>query len=305
MDFFADVFGTIASSGGTVHLHANLSGGHVTDPGGVVQIDGRTSRAIIEARQGEIQGNHAEGATLVAGKVILTRAISCDIVADEVEIGEATGCTVAARRIRIDRASAKRSEETLIGVCVPDFTEHDKVRAGLEQESIALRQRLAEAEERLQQREGAADVRAFVTLEHGVRDGTVKLSAEQAEKWRLAMRKIAGPLAEIAELRKGLEAKKAKLAELAQRTAELDSFKAAAGQDLSCSIAQVLGDTTVQTLGVNPTGPVFADVAVSNMKVRLRDTRNVRDRLFSGDSGQFAWSAQPPPASDADGADRT
>ncbi len=304
MDFFADVFGTIVSAGGEVHLHANLSGGGIRNPGGQVCIDGRISRAIIEVRDGGIQANQAEGSTLVAGKLCLARAIACDIVAEEVEIEEALGCTIAARRIKLGRAGARRSEETLLAVCVPDFAVLEKRRTELQVQVDAIRQRLATAGVALDARTDAAEVRPLLALEQRIRGGTLKLTPDQAEKFRQAMRKLAAPLAEIMELRKAIEVLHNSLGETMQQLADLETSRERACADISCAVAAVVGETTVQSIGVDPTTSVFAATGTNDVKLRLRDTRLVRERLFTGSSGNFAWSLTPPAgeSDDIDGA---
>ena len=294
MIFHADVYGRIESNGGEVHLHANLAGGTVRNPGGLVRIDGRASRAVLEARAGEVQAAHAEGTTVIAAKVRLSRAVACDIVAEDVEIEEALGCTIAARRIRIKRAGARREAETLLTVCVPDFTVLDKQRAESASEIDKLKQRIAAKRASFDEQLETGGIRKYIAAERGIRSGELKLTPAQEQQWRQATQKLAGPLFRIQALQLEIDALDGSLAELGGQLADLDSQRAAAGVDIRCDLDRVTGDVAVQTMAIPPDTAVFGDTEVAELKHRLRDTRTVRQRLFQGDTGRFSWTWTPP-----------
>lgn len=296
MDFHADVFGEVVSSGGNVHLHANLAGGTVRNPGGVTQIDGRASQAVIEARTGELQANHAEGSTLVAAKVRLGRAIACDIVAEEVEIDEALGCTIAARRIRIARCGARRDMETLVTICIPDYSELDRRRAELEKEVEAIEKRLAEKRQTLEACMAAGEVKNYLAVAKRIRDGGITLNDAQAAQWRQATQKIAKPLAEIQAQRHEVEKLEAALAAPYEHLAELEVEREQAGVGIHCEVAQVVGEVAVQSAAIPPGAAVFGAVETAKLKQALRDTRIVRERLFRAAAGSFTWEWTPPAA---------
>ncbi|MCX7166203.1 MAG: FapA family protein [Rhodocyclales bacterium] len=297
MIFHADVFGQIVSSGGHVRLHANLAGGAVRNTGGLIQIDGRASRAVLEAREGEVQAKYAESTIVIAGKVRLVRAVACDIVAEDVEIDEAIGCTIAARRIRIKRAGAHREGETLLTVCVPDFAVLDKRRSESGKEIDKLRRRIAAKQALLDERMATADIRKYIAADQRIRAGDLKLTPAQDEQWHQATQKLAGPLFQIQTLQKEMDALNANLSEHDGQLEALNSQRAAAGVDIRCEVAQVTGDVAVQTMAIPPDAAVFGGAEVGEIKHRLRDTRVVRQRLFRGESGRFAWTWTPPATS--------
>jgi hypothetical protein len=296
MVFHADVFGEIVSSGGNVRIHANLAGGTVRNPGGVTQIDGRASQAVIEARGGEVQANHAEGSTLVAATVRLGRAVACDIVAEEVEIDEALGCTIAARRVRIARCGARRDTETLVTICIPDYAEFDKRRAELEKEVGAIKKRLAGKQQSLDACMAASEVKNYLAAAKRIHDGGITLNEAQAAQWRQMTQKVAKPLVEIQALRQEMEKLEATLATPNEQLAELDAQREQAGADIRCEMAQVVGETALQTAAIAPGVPVFGAIETAKLKQALRDTRIVRQRLFRAATGKLTWSWKPPAA---------
>lgn len=296
MVFHADVYGSIVSHGGQVHLHANLAGGAVKSTGGQIRIDGRASRAVLQAREGEVQAKYAESATVIAGKVTLGRAVACDIVAEDVEIDEAIGCTIAARRIRIGRAEARRDAETLLTVCIPDFAGLDRQQAESVKEIDKLKGRIAAKQEALDALMAAAEIARYIAAEQRIRSGELKLTPAQETLWRQATHKLASPLFEIQNLQKEIGALTADLGEHDQQLAALTSRRLQAGADVRCDVGQVAGDLAVEAVAIAPEAAVFAGADVAELRHRLRDTRTVRQRLFRGESGSFSWIWKPPAA---------
>ncbi|MBI5108309.1 MAG: DUF342 domain-containing protein [Rhodocyclales bacterium] len=293
MKFHADVFGIVQSHGGELHLCANLAGGSVKNQGGTLRIDGRASRAAIEARASEVQVAYAESSSFIAGKLHLGRAIGCEIVAEEVDIDEAVACSIAARRITIRRAGSRRDVECLISICLPDFSALDRQRA---EEAKAAE----EAKSRLKDRQGGLDallaipeVRNYFAAEQRIRAGGVSLTPAQEAQWRQATQRLARPLQEIQILQKQIETLSATLAERQSQLAELDLQREQADAATACDVLQVAGGVAVQTLVMAPELPVLADIDIKKLRHVLRDTRQVKSRLFHGESGRFTWT--PPP----------
>lgn len=296
MNFHADVFGSIVSSGGQVHLFANFAGGTVRNPGGLIRIDGRASRAVFEAREGELQASYAEGVTIVAGKVRLGRAVGCDIVAEDVELDDAVGCTIAARRIRIKSAGARRNAETLITVCVPDFASLDKRRAEATREIDKLKRRIVAKQTILDGRMTSEEIRKYMAADQRIRSGALKLTPSQEAQWHQAAQKLVGPLFEIQTLQNELDTLDASLGERNEQLIALENQRAQAGADVLCEVRRIAGDVAVQIIAIEPAVPVLAGIEVSKLRRKLRDTRAVRQRLFRGQSGSFSWTWKPPSA---------
>ena len=293
MKFHADVFGIVLSHGGELHLCANLAGGSVKNQGGKVQIDGRVSRASIEARESEVQAAYAESSSFVVGKLRLGRAIACEIVAEEVDIDEAIACSIAARRITIRRAGSRRDVECLVSVCLPDFSALDLRRA--EEAKVA-----GELTAKIRDRQGGLDallatpeVRSYFTAEKRIRAGGVSLTPAQEAQWRQATQRLSRPLQEIQLLQKQIETLSTTLEEHQSQITELDAQRAQADAGTACDVLQVAGGVAVQTIVVPPDLPVLADIEIKRLRHVLRDTRQVKSRLFHGETGRFTWT---PPA---------
>lgn len=294
MSFHADVFGSVVSNGGRVRLTANLAGGTIKNRGGVIQIDGRASRAMLDAREGEVQIGQAEGVTIVAEKVKLGRAVACDIVAEEVDIEEAIGCTVAARQIRIVRAGARRDVETLLTVCIPDFAALNKQQAEAVKEVDELTQQIKAKQAIFDAKMAATEIRNYLATDQRIRSGSIKLTQAQEAQWRQVAQKLIRPLQEIQALRKDIETLNVRLVDENEQLAALDNQRDRASANICCEVAEVTGDVGVQTMAVPPGAPVFSGIETEDIKQKLRDPRAVRQRLFHGESGSFSWTWKPP-----------
>jgi uncharacterized protein (DUF342 family) len=295
MKFQADVFGGIVSHGGDLHLCANLAGGSVKNQNGSLRIDGRVSRAVIDTRGCEVQAGYVESSSIVAGKLKLGRAFACDIVAEEVEIDEAIACSIAARRIHILRAGSRREVDTLISLCLPDFSALDKQREEVKQVVAELQAKLKERQAGLDSLLALPELRNYLAAEQRIRAGGVALSPAQEAQWRQATQRVARPLQEIQFQRKQLEAAQAALTERETQLAALDAQRDEAGSGSACAVDQVIGSVAVQSMAVPPELPVLAEVDLKKLRHVLRDPRLVKSRLFHGESGRYAWV---PPAKD-------
>ena len=290
MTFHADVFGGVVSRGGELHLCANLAGGTVKNRGGTLRIDGRVSRAVIEARECEVQAAHAESSVFVVGKLRLGRAIACDIVAEEVEIDDAVSCSIAARRILIRRGGSRRDVECLVNLCLPDFSALDKQHAEETKAADELKAKRKDRQGGIDALLATPELRNYFAAEKRIREGGVALTPAQEAQWRQATQRLARPLGEIQVLQKQIDTLNSALAEREARLAELDAARGKAASGIACEVTQVAGSVAVQTIAGPPELPVLAEVEVKKLRHVLRDTRLVKSRLFHGDSGRFAWT---------------
>jgi hypothetical protein len=94
-------------------------------------------------------------------------------------------------------------------------------------------------------------------------------------------------------LQKQIETLSATLAEHQSQLAELDAQREQADAGMACDVLQVVGGVAVQTIVVPPDLPVLAEIEIKKLRHVLRDTRQVKSRLFHGETGRFSWT---PPA---------
>ncbi len=293
MSFHADVYGNILSDGGQVHLMANLSGGSVRNPQGSIRIDHLATQATIDARGGEVVIKQAEGVSIVAGRVKIERAIACNIVADDVEIDDAAACSIAARRIRVTRASAYRDIETVLFICVPDFSELNKLRAESAKKILGLTQQRASKQGTLDRRTAVPEIKNYYFTDGRIRAGEFKLSPEQQMQWHNATQRLTKLLLEIKALQQDVTAIDSVLDEESARLAVMDAQRDEAGANTGCDIGQISGDVSVQTQTIAPGAAAFSDSEASDIKRRLRDPLAIRERLFRGNSGKYSWCWKP------------
>jgi hypothetical protein len=183
MTFCADVFGEIRSSGGVVTFKQNISGGSAQSPKGTVVVEGSASRAFLQALNGEIVVERAEGCAIVASRVRIARAVGCDIVADEATIEQAEGCVITAKSISVQNGGARRGVPTLALVILPDLSSFDSQREALEtgrREALAQAEKLTAVIPTLM---AQADMKTYAAMAPRIRSKSVTLTAAQQTQW--------------------------------------------------------------------------------------------------------------------------
>ncbi|RTL57001.1 MAG: DUF342 domain-containing protein [Rhodocyclaceae bacterium] len=293
MSFMADVFGRILSAGGKVVLHSNLAGGSIRNPDGLVVVEGKVNRALIEARGGAVQLEYAEGSLIIASRVKIGRAINCEILAEFAEIGQCEGCAVAARTVAIERSDVCRNVETLVSVLTPDIAWWEGELKDLAEECGQAETRRNElmAEQAVVGQQPA--VASYLALQRRVKSGEIKLNAVQEAGLRDAAARIAPTLQQIArhgaEVAAIGEALKALRAQMEERKAEQREACSLCG----CSIATVSGDTQVRKLVVAAQGFPLATLSAKELRLRLRQHGQGEGQIFSASHGVVDWHLAP------------
>ena len=289
----ADVYGHIASRGGTVLLNRNLMGGSARNADGAVVVQGVASSAVIQSVKGNVQLARAENCIISGAKVTVAEAVNCDIMADEVEIGQAEGCAIAARRVSIERALPRGHSEMRVFVLRPDCSR-------IEQAIGMIRERVGQFGHLAEQRRAAvaslaaqAEVANYVKLAGRVRKGELVLTEQQQPAFRKMAAAVAPALKQMATLNqevKDIEAEQKGGMEVLGR---LQAQRAAHDGAVSVSILAVAGDVTVRALDVEPdtsgneTRPY--DLPARSIKARLREASGA-ELLYAGSSGSFSWT---------------
>ncbi len=290
MTFHADVFGRIESSGGQVILKANLAGGRIHDTDGEVHVEGRASQAIIEARGGSVQIAYAENCTIVAARVILQRALLCTVVADEITVADACACTLHGRRVQLQQSSARKDQDTLVVMAIPEFGALDRSLAE-EQEAVKdLTARLEKKRAELAAATESPELKRYLGIQAGIKSGTIKLSGAQADQVKQLAQTLGPALRHLHALREEAATLEKEIATEQEEIGALQQRRAAAGEGITCQLGDVRGATMVRTAAVTPGAPLLAASKPGEMRSELRDTRGSVKPLFSGDYGQFGWS---------------
>lgn len=294
MTFKSDVYGTLASLNGNIVVEANLSGGGARSQGGDVTIGGRASCATLEAWDGTVTATYVEGCTISARTVRVERAVNCDIVAHELHLGSSEGCAIVAEFAHLGVAGTRKEHETVLTIAVPDLTRFDE-------KIVELRKAAAGTASQLEARKPAIDAlkaepefAKFQALAETLRQGRIKLNEEQQENWRRMESRFATRLRQLQALEAEREALQKQLAAQEADIERIAREREASGRGVGCEIVEVRGETVVQTAkSVNGVG-AWRSLGGAELKSRLR-TRGAPDtRLFSDDSGNFAWRFKLP-----------
>ncbi len=289
MTFFADVFGNILSRGGRVLLKACIAGGQVDSPGGSIRVEGRASRAVLTARGGEIHVGFAEGSTLIGSQVTIDHAVNCTILAEQVGIELAEGCAVAGKQIHVAKSGARKSIETIVSLLLPDFAQHNRTVAELDQEFQKVETQIAMQEARKAQMLADNGFKQFLALAATISKGGAVLSPQQEAHWRKTQATYAAQMRNWQEILAPLQKLQAKRAELLDSLAQLAEKKQQAGTGIACQIGEVRGDTLVRRLYFQPELSVIDGEQGQAIAGHLHDFGATRDRLFWGVSGSFDW----------------
>ncbi len=289
MTFLADVFGQVVSDGGVIHLKEGLAGGSARSPNGKIVISGTASRALIEAKGGEIEIGTAENCILIATKVRMTRAVNCDILAEEVTVDSCEGCAVAGKEVNIGEVGSRKGTESVVTLLTPDNSAWNR-------DIEALAKKAEEAAKAREKREQAValltenkEVKKFIDLLKKVEAKEIKMSPEQMIGWQAAQTRFVSvrrPFLQLdGEIRELAESERL----YGEQVAALAAAKAEAAARLSCKLRAVRGETVVRTMRVHHGIFPLGDISPKEIHNQLRAHGSVEDKLFSGHSGTFSW----------------
>lgn len=287
---FADVFGKIASRGGTVVLKKNLSGGSVVNPGGNVTVEGRASGATILAPGGEVMLNHAESSLVVGRRVVVKElAVGCNILADELEIKAVEASALSAGKVAIEAVRPRGTTETTISIRLPaDGAQRDLLAVAqtqLGELQTADEQARAQMES-LRARPGVAN---YMTIAGKLRRQELTLTAEQQAGFQKLRDGIAPVLQAMAQISTQGKARAEHREKLLAAVADVEKNLREAAQDVSCHVGEISADLIVRTRKTAADAKSPATLPPPELKAYLRATAGGSKPLFVGRSGQFAW----------------
>lgn len=289
MTFFADVYGNIVSHGGRVVFKASIAGGQASSPGGSITVEGRASRATLEARGGEIQVEFAEGCTIVGSRITVNQAVNCDILGEEVNIGVSEGSAIAGKRVRIAQSTTRKDTETIVALLVPDMTRHEHDVGALDAARLQAEQLVAVQDEKLAQILAEAGLKQYLALATTIAKGGAKLSAQHEANWRGTQAKFAPQVRNLQAAQQLRAQAQKKLEDLLAELAALADKKLHVGDGIACAISEVRGDTLVRRLAYQPDQSIIGGAQAQAIAAHLREFGVSDDRLFWGSAGEFAW----------------
>ena len=291
MTFFGNVYGRIVSSGGKVLFKGNIAGGEAISPGGEIRCENRVLRARLLAPGGEVFAGTTEGSHIVAGKVVLEKAIACEIIAEVIDIAVVEGCAIAGREIKLGSSRNFRNSETIVCLLLPDLAPWDHALAELANKMKEAEGMIQARVRQIEQLRGQPDFASFLALEAKLKSGKVKLTVQQDEALARAAIRFATPLRQLRTLQAELAAAGEQLKALHDEHTALAERRKHAGEGTRCQIAEVRGDTLVRRLKYDPNRPVLSESQLAEIAAQVREYGPAGDRLFWSERGTFEWNS--------------
>lgn len=289
MTFLSDVFGKIVSHGGDIRIDGNLSGGQAETLAGNVTLNGRGSRAVVRARDGEVTAQFCESCTIVGSSVRIEHAVNCEIVADEVHAGTVEGCMIAARNVRIASADERRGKETLVTVLVPDFTATDHFISKLKKDIAEAQAGITDRQRQVEQLKSEPEFAKFLALAERIRSGAIKLTPEQDANWRKLVAKHAKAVTQVQQLGKETDALDKALKASEEELSYTERERGEIGKGIACIIDRVVGHTTGQTMKTGNGAEELANLSGGDIRNVLQKADSAKSRIFSGNDGAIDW----------------
>jgi len=286
-----DVYGRLASRGGTILLHANLVGGSAHNKRGDIRVRGVASSALIQAQDGAIVLERAENCIVAGTRVTIAHAVNCEIIGDEVTVGQAEGSAIAARRVTVDFALPRKQGEMLVCVLRPEGPQIGEVIDAVAKRIAQFGQLAARHKAEMDALAARPDVRRYLMVASRVRKGEVKLSPEQARQFQQMAQGVAPMLKEVADASARVKAVEAEQQKGEQMLAGLEAQRRDAAVVSRVELRQVHGETQVRVLGFSPTGGSPYLMPPREIKARLRGPQR-GELLFGGAGGSFTWDSE-------------
>lgn len=286
---FADVFGSVISSGGKIHLKQNLIGGSALNDDGDITIDGLVSGATVRASKGNVVIRKAENCIIVGKRVAIESAIKCDILGEAVEVDASDGCAIAGKSVRVGAAGPRQERETVVSVLVPDLSDFDQkiggIRKKIEEVEFALARKRQETEAITSQ----GEVRSYLMLGAKLQKNEVAFTPEQMANWKNLAARVAPALKTLARFNGEFKALQAEKESLDGEIVALRQGKRGAAAGISCAIEASRGDTLVRTMKMKLDAVPLADLEPKQLRARLISPSLPGERLLSGEGGPFNW----------------
>ena len=285
----ANVYGTISSRGGNILLTRNLVGGMATNQNGDIIVEGISSSATLQTKQGGIFLKRAENCVIIGTRVVIESASNCDILADEVTITMAEGCAVVARGVTIDKAGPHKQNEMLIFALVPSTGKFDReieeLTTKLDEIETAVKMKNGEIERFSQQPE----IRNYLTIGAKLRKNEIVLTPEQQANFQKLTISVGPTLRLVAIYKSEIATLQGEKVTISAQVAELKVRRKEAEAGIFCSIADVTGETVVRTMPPGPSLDSIRNVPASSLKSKLRRLTTSGEYLFTGRSGSLDW----------------
>ncbi|MFZ2852665.1 MAG: flagellar assembly protein A [Rhodocyclaceae bacterium] len=291
---YADVFGSILSRGGKVHMKKNLVGGSATNESGDIVVDGLASAAVLIALNGSVTVARADSCLIVAREIFLGQGTRCDLLAESIVVDKADGCALAGKNLRVVASGSRGQNDCVVSVLIPDLSAYRARIGALAVKRDALLQEVDALRAKSAALRAQPEVVRYVGIAGKLQRKELNLSAEQQAAWQKMVAQVTPALRTLKQMGESIKALEEDSAELVSQAETLQQAEGTACNDIACVIDQINGDTRVRTLAVPLDAPALASLPPKEIRLRLRATDAATASLFSGSSGAFDWRYTPP-----------
>ena len=287
MTFLSNVYGNIVSKGGHIELAKNLSGGRAQSVGGDITVKGRVISSTMEAWDGKISAEYAEGSLIMGKNVSIKRAVNCEIVAEELQIGIVEGCAIAGKNLQIASSNIYKNRETIISMVLPDIADYDRqifeAKAAWEKIEQAIQARNRE----IAVTQADPGFAKYLAISEKIRAGAIVFSPEQQAGWQQIVSRYAPIMRSTEDLVQKCKKSEEWIKQLSQK-------RATCGNGEHCKIDQVLGDTMGRKLSSLNGMLILRDLPEAELRSKLQELGDAQERIFSGDRGGLDWQFTVP-----------
>jgi hypothetical protein len=289
MTFKSNVFGKLMSSSGNIIVEGNLTGGGAETTDGNITL-GRASRSIVRTLKGEVTAKYCENCSIIGRKINVEHAVNCELIGDEIYAEKIEGCMLAARSIKVISSTESKSRESLITMFIPDLSEFDKNIAALQKKISDCQKTIAIKNAEIGQFKSDQDFAKFLGLYDRIKTGEIKLTSEQAGNWQKLMTRHAKAFSLVETANKQILALERLCDESEEEIKGINQNRETAGTGISCTIDNIAGQTTGQTM-ISPYGmQLFKDMSDTEIKIVLQKVDVQKTKIFSEDDGSINWN---------------
>ncbi|MCB1889582.1 MAG: DUF342 domain-containing protein [Rhodocyclaceae bacterium] len=288
----ADVFGNLVSSGGTVTIRRNLSGGSAINRDGPIHIEGMAISAWVHAPRGEIRIRRAEACVLSGQRVVVEEAVACEIWGESVEVRDARGCNIAGADVVIEHAAARGSNDTAIFMMLPRTTDIDKELARFRAELGRLDEADEKADGRRARLSEDPDFSRYAQLMARVRAGDVALKPEQKPALEALARRAAPTIRAIKAVGDEVAGRATRRSEIATALADLDKARQERRTRVCCRVEDIFPGVVVRTAAWDGETAMGA-LPAAQLKAALHAFSLRGEILHRMGSGRYEWRLAP------------
>ncbi len=288
----ADVFGNLVSSGGTVTVRRNLSGGSAVNRDGPIIVEGMAISAWVHAPRGEIRIRRAEGCVLSGQRVVVDEAVACEIWGESVEIRDARGCSIAGSEVSVEHAASRGSNDTGIYMMLPRTTDIDKEVARFRTELGRLDEADDMAKRQQEQLSDQADFSRYAQLMSRVRSGDIVLKPEQKPALETLARRAAPTIKAIKAVTDAVASREARRAEIDTAIAELERARQGRRARVWCRVEDIFPGVVIRTAAWEGEVAMNA-LSAAQLKTALHGFSLRGEILHQMGSGAYEWRLAP------------